>query len=49
MKKVQTIGRILYRSFVVAMLIIIHNPNAYYGLSLGIIIGILSEANNWTK
>ena len=49
MKKIQTLGRILYRSFVVAMLIIIHNPNAYYGLPLGIIIGIMSESHNWIK
>jgi hypothetical protein len=49
MKKLQTIGRILYRSFVVAMLFLIHNPDAIYGVPMGLIIGIMSESHNWTK
>lgn len=49
MDVLQILGRILYRSFVVAMLCLIYSPTAYYGLPLGILLGIFSESKNITK
>lgn len=49
MEKVAALFRAIYRAFVVAMLCFIIDEKAVYGFPLGIIIGMLSEAETLTK
>ena len=44
MEHVQTITRMAFRAFVITMIFIIWNPNAFYGIPIGILVGLLSEA-----
>ena len=44
MEHVQTISRMAFKAFVITMLFIIWSPNAIYGLPVGIITALLSEA-----
>jgi len=43
---VQILGRIFFRAYVVAMLILIWDNKAFYGLPFGLLVGYLSEFNN---
>lgn len=49
MEHIQVLARMLFRAFVVAMLTINFDPKAIYGLPLGVIIAILTEAEYLTK
>ena len=49
MELIQKVARMFFRAFVVAAIILIWNPNAVWGLPLGIIIGICSEAEAFIK
>lgn len=49
MEHVQVLSRMFFRAFVVAMLIINSNPKFIWGLPVGIIVGMLSEAKYMTK
>lgn len=41
---IQITSRMFYRSFVVAMAVLIWNPTAYWGVPLGLLVGFGSEA-----
>lgn len=43
---VQVLGRVFFRAYVVAMLILIFDNKAFYGLPLGLLVGMLSEFKN---
>ena len=49
MKHVQVLARMFFRAFVVAMLILIWDNKAIYGLPVGLLVGMLSEAEFLTK
>lgn len=42
-------ARMFFRAFTIAMLILIMDKSAIWGVPLGLIIGICSEAENITK
>ncbi len=46
---IQTIARMFYKTFVIAMILMIWDPKAIWGLPLGLIVGICCEANNFTN
>jgi hypothetical protein len=45
MKNIQILSRVVYRSCVISMLIMLYSPQAYWSLPFGIILGFLTEAN----
>ena len=49
MKHIQALTRMFFRGFVVAMVIINSNPKAIWALPVGILVGMLSEAEYMTK
>lgn len=46
---IQVLARMFYRAFVVSMLFLLWDNKAIYGLPIGIIVGILSEFDFFTK
>lgn len=49
MRKIQTLSRAFYRSFVVAMLLLYFDSTFYFALPFGLLVGMFSEAENLTK
>ena len=49
MKTVQAIARMWFRGFVTAMLILNWNDKAIWALPVGLLVGLLSEAEYLTK
>ncbi len=49
MELIQKVARMFFRAFVVAIIILMWNPSAVWGLPLGIIIGVCSEAEAFIK
>lgn len=49
MQTVQILGRIFFRAYVIAMLTLLWDNKAFYGLPMGLLFGYLSEFENLTK
>lgn len=48
-RKVQSITRAFFRAFVVGMLILNYDTKAVWALPFGLLIGLLSEIEEFTK
>jgi len=46
---VQSISRAFYRAFVVAMMFLLWDNKAIYGLPIGLLVGLCSEITTLTK
>ena len=46
---IQILARVFYRAFVIAMIILMWNPKYIWGVPLGVIIGMCSEAKSLTE
>ncbi len=46
LQTIQILGRVFFRAYVVAMLTLLWDNKAFYGLPFGLLVGYLSEFNN---
>ena len=46
---IQRVARMFFRAFLVGAIIMMWNPKAVWGLPLGILVGLCSEAEALTK
>ena len=48
-KKIQSITRAFFRAFVVGMIILSYDSKAVWALPFGLLVGLLSEIEEFTK
>ena len=48
-KLIQRVARMFFRAFVIGSLIMMWDPKAIWGLPLGVLVGICSEAESFTE